>query len=348
MTYMVGIWEICRGKTMLCKKTSVLAIFLLTVVPVAEADLTLMVNDLNVSEWIEVRPDDDIIIAVAGQTNEQKESYSVTCEVGGKLTPLPEPNTLAEKPENNKYLFTFDDKQLVLAIINLIVDEILDYQLNLFKVPEANTVIFGIDSDSIETTESEPQLEQKISTFQTTSSATDGTGMFLTTGAGDCNEVLDPNWYPNLNNDQSVNFEDFAIFGTNWKQSGSGIAGDFDDNGAVDFNDMAILAYYWLANACGPSPEEVFEAFKAALLADDVDKAVSYFAEVSRENYRALLEQLRPYFSQMVSDMGDMIFIKFDSDMAVYDLLREESGNIYGYPVTFDRDEMHQWKIYDF
>jgi hypothetical protein len=33
---------------------------------------------------------------------------------------------------------------------------------------------------------------------------------------------------------------------------------------------------------------------------------------------------------------------------AVYDLLHEESGDTYGYPVTFVRDEMDQWKIIDF
>jgi hypothetical protein len=34
--------------------------------------------------------------------------------------------------------------------------------------------------------------------------------------------------------------------------------------------------------------------------------------------------------------------------MVVYDLLRQEDGQMYGYPVVFVRDEMGQWKIYDF
>lgn len=349
--FRAGTWVIIRGKTMSGKKTSTLAaiiLIILTVVSVAKADLTLTVNDLDASERIEVRPDDDIIIAVAGQTDEQKENYLITCEVGGKLTPLPGPNTLSEEQKENKYLFTFEDEELSLAIINLTVVDILNYQLIFFKVPDANTVIFGIDSDSIETPGPEPQLEQEISTLQITSSATGESGIFLAGGAGDCNEVLDPNWYPNLNNDQSVNFEDFAILGTNWQQSGSGLAGDFDDNKIIDFNDMVILAYHWLANACGPSPEEVFELFKSALLADDVNEAVSYFAEVSAENYRTFLEQLRPYFTQMVNDMGELLFIRFDTDMVIYDILREENGQMYGYPVTFVRDEKGQWKIYDF
>ncbi len=142
-----------------------------------------------------------------------------------------------------------------------------------------------------------------------------------------------------------VNFIDFAIFADNWQKSGSGLAGDFDDSGDVDTNDLATLAFFWLS---GPPPLDVFESFKDALLADDVNEAVSYFAEVSAENYRLLLEQLRPYFTQMVNDMGEMVFIRFDTDMVVYDLLREENGDTYGYPVAFVRDEMGQWKIYDF
>jgi len=141
----------CRGKS-----------FLLTVVlivtSVANAGLVLTVNGLDTSMPIEVKADDDIIIAVAGQTDEQKGSYSVTCEMGGKLEPLPEPNTLAEKPEEGDYLFTFEDEELALAIVSLTVGEVLDYQLILFKIPDANTVIFGIDSDAIEIPEPEPDL----------------------------------------------------------------------------------------------------------------------------------------------------------------------------------------------
>lgn len=155
----------------------------------------------------------------------------------------------------------------------------------------------------------------------------------------------EPNSYPDFNSDKIVNFVDFAIFAGNWQKSGSGLDGDFDNSGTVDTNDLETLAYFWLN---GPHPVNVFESFKSALLADDVNEAVGYFAEVSAENYRPLLEQLGPYFTQMVNDMGEMIFIRFDTDMVVYDLLREESGQMYGYPVAFVRDEMGQWKISDF
>lgn len=174
------------------------------------------------------------------------------------------------------------------------------------------------------------------------------TGDYLFTFGGDSNDVLDPNVYPNLNNDQFVNFKDFAILAPNWRQTAEELDGDFDNNGTVDSYDLAVIAYYWLASTIGPSPEEVFESFKTALLADDLNAALGCFTEIAAENYDPFLEQLRPYFQQMVNDMGELVLISLDNNTAVYDVLREENGDTYGYPVLFVRDEMGQWKIGDF
>jgi hypothetical protein len=155
----------------------------------------------------------------------------------------------------------------------------------------------------------------------------------------------DPDSYPDFNSDDVVNFADFAVFAENWQDTGSGLDGDFDDNGIVDDNDLETFCFFWTN---GPHPLAVFDEFKVALLADDVNDALTCFTEISAEGYEPLLEQLRPYFTQMVNDMGDMVFVRFDSDMAVYDLLREEEGQLYGYPVIFARDEAGQWKISSF
>jgi len=140
------------------KRLSIVLI-LLAMASVTNADMTLTANSSDTSKPIEVEPNDDIIIAVAGQTDEQKEGYSVTCEVGGKLTPLPKPNMLAEQQTADQYLFIFEDKEIVLATVNLTVGGVLDYQLILFKVPDANIIIFGMDSDTIEIPEPEPEPE---------------------------------------------------------------------------------------------------------------------------------------------------------------------------------------------
>lgn len=92
----------------------------------------------------------------------------------------------------------------------------------------------------------------------------------------------------------------------------------------------------------------IFEAFKAALWVDDIDKALSFIVDTSLEWYTDTLTQLRPYFQDMVNDMGQMILISQDEYTTVYDLLREEDGETYGYPVFFARDEYGNWAISDF
>jgi hypothetical protein len=156
--------------------------------------------------------------------------------------------------------------------------------------------------------------------------------------------IPEPN-RPNINNDDRVNFIDFALFANSWLSTGEGLVGDFDDSNSVDCNDLYIISYYWLE---GPPPKTVFEQFKAALSSGDVNTAVSYFTEVSAEKYRIFFEQLSSYLPQMANEMGELIFVRLDTDMAVYDILREESGQICGYPLVFIRDEAGEWKIYDF
>jgi len=44
----------------------------------------------------------------------------------------------------------FEDEESGPATVSLTVGDVLDYQLILFKMPDANTIVFGIDSDEIE------------------------------------------------------------------------------------------------------------------------------------------------------------------------------------------------------
>jgi hypothetical protein len=148
-----------------------------------------------------------------------------------------------------------------------------------------------------------------------------------------------------LDSDGIIAFEDMAKLALNWLSIGAGLSGDFDDSNLVDYNDLSVMADCWLK---GSRPESVFEQFKVALAAGDVNTAVSYFTEISAENHRIFFEQVRPYLQQMVSEMGEIIFIEQHEGITYYDVLREESGQFYAYPVIFVRDEKGQWKIYDF
>lgn len=159
----------------------------------------------------------------------------------------------------------------------------------------------------------------------------------------DCNDVLDPNWYPNLNNDSFVNFKDFAIFAENWLESGVALDGDFDKNETVDFNDLEYLCYYWLANACGPSPEEVFESFKAALAAGNIDESVTYFADFVADDYRAIFNENADELQNMVNNMGTLSLEYRDRDIAVYEISNVASTKFY--PVVFTLADDDTWKI---
>ncbi len=317
------------------------AIFGIAMVSITNEELSLTIEGLDESNPPQIKGKDNLVITIAGQSDTEAQDISVTCDTG-KLKQLKEPD---------KYLFTFTAESDV-STISLNVDKEIVYQLVLFYITETDTVIiFGLDKEALAASQpsSESQLQtqpnQQIANSQNTRpEKIYSAGMSAGQTAG-MEGFPDPNLYPDLDSNDIVNFFDFAIFANNWQKSGSGLDGDFDDSGAVDNNDLATLAFFWLS---GPPPLDVFESFKAALLADDVNEAVSFFAEVSAENYRLFLEQLRPYFTQMVSEMGELVFIRFDTDMAMYDLLREENGDTYGYPVAFVRDEMNQWKIYDF
>jgi hypothetical protein len=326
------------------KKMLISAMVIFYTASFANGELMLLVNGLDASNAIEIEPNATIIISVSG-VNDTNESYTVACEEGCTLEVYQGPNTPSKQ---TGYLLIIEDEIPALPIVSLTVAGKLDYQLAFFIIPDANTVIFGIDSDSLDYVPQPSVQQQEIVVSQAVLSSSSGGEMLYAMGAMDCNEVLDPNFFPNLNNDSFVNFVDFVIFAENWLKSGESLDGDFNGSETVDYYDLKYLSYFWLANTCGPSPQEVFAEFKEALLADDVNEAVSYFVEVSAENYRLLLEQLRPFFTQMANDMGDLVPISSDGVTAVYDLLREEDGDTYGYPVLFIRDGMGRWKIYDF
>ncbi|MFA5239601.1 MAG: hypothetical protein WC476_07850 [Phycisphaerae bacterium] len=147
--------------------------------------------------------------------------------------------------------------------------------------------------------------------------------------------------YPDLAGDANfINFADFAVLADNWLKTGSDLAGDFDDSGLVDYNDLEVLCDFWLE---GPNPEDVFELFKAALAISDVNEAVSYFAYFVADDYRDIFNENIDELENMVNNMGNLSFEYENGDIAVYEI-----SNIAGtkfYPVVFTRADNGKWKI---
>jgi hypothetical protein len=156
---------------------------------------------------------------------------------------------------------------------------------------------------------------------------------------------LDPNLYPNLNGDEIINFTDFALMANNWLLTDDGLAGDFDDSNLVDYNDLSSIANYWLE---GPPPLTVFEKFKAALAAGDVNKALTFISEAPRDKYNHIFQIIEPNLLAYVAGMGDLIFDSEQDGEVKYEMRNQVGSATYLFPVIFIKDEDGSWKIYNF
>ena len=176
----------------------------------------------------------------------------------------------------------------------------------------------------------------------------DGGAAVYTMGAMDCSEVLDPNFYPNLNDDPFVNFADAAILAANWLASGPSLAGDFDGSEQIDFYDLAYLAYFWGASACGPAPEDVFAEFKAALQSGNINEALTFIADSSRDRYAQIFSAIEPNLPDFAAGLGDLTLSSQASIKAVYEMAHQDGEQTYSFPVVFVRDEHGNWEIFNF
>ena len=158
------------------------------------------------------------------------------------------------------------------------------------------------------------------------------------------NSFPEPNSYPDFNSDKIVNFVDFAIFAGNWQKSGSGLKGDFDNSGTVDTNDLETFAYFWLN---GPHPLNAFESFKTVLTAGDVNEALTFVAEISREKYAAIFQIIELNLPDYAAGMGQMIFDRQRNGEVIYEMLHQDGSQTLSFPVFFIRDEDGNWRIFN-
>ncbi len=148
-----------------------------------------------------------------------------------------------------------------------------------------------------------------------------------------------------FNSDGIIGFEDVAKLAQNWLETGEGFAGDFDDSNSVDYNDLYVLAECWLK---GSRPLCVWEAFKQALLAGDVDEALTFIAEVSRDRYAEIFQIIEPNLPDYAAGMGDLILDSQEAGKVKYEMLHQAGSETYLFPVIFIQDEQGNWKIYNF
>jgi len=152
-----------------------------------------------------------------------------------------------------------------------------------------------------------------------------------------------PNSYPDFNGDKIVNFIDFARFAANWQESGSGLDGDFDNSGRVDANDLATFAYFWLN---GPHPVDVLESFKTALAGGDVNEALAFVAEMSRDKYAEIFGIIEARLPDYAAGMGEMTFDRQRAGEVIYEMLHQDGPETLSFPVFFIREQDGKWRIF--
>jgi len=123
------------------------------------------------------------------------------------------------------------------------------YQLILFNIPDEKIVVFGVNCESLnQQVEITPSLETGTSGLM--DSAGESMMESMESQQFEYTSFANPAECPDLDDDNFVNLKDFAIFSGNWLANGSGLAGDFNEDGTVDIDDLAQLTTYWLHEVC--------------------------------------------------------------------------------------------------
>jgi hypothetical protein len=92
-----------------------------------------------------------------------------------------------------------------------------------------------------------------------------------------------------------------------------------------------------------------WEGMKASLMGGDIEKALGYFAGESQEGYQRVFMGLSEQkISSIFSNIIQVKLYSLSDRFAKGGVLRQESGGIYSYPVTFILDENGIWKIMGF
>jgi hypothetical protein len=148
-----------------------------------------------------------------------------------------------------------------------------------------------------------------------------------------------------LDSDGIIAFEDMAKLAQYWLSTGTGLTGDFDDSNSVDYNDLSVMADCWLK---GTRPLSIFEQFKTALAVGDINTALTFIAEVSRDKYAEIFQIIGTRLPDYVASVGELILDSQEEGKNKYEMRHKVGPDTYLFPVIFIKDEDGIWKIYNF
>jgi len=91
-----------------------------------------------------------------------------------------------------------------------------------------------------------------------------------------------------------------------------------------------------------------WEGMRGKLMGGDVEGAVRFFYERTRNRYREQFTALAPVLNEIASDMGEMRMVNATADRAEYEILIDRNGKRYSFHLIFVRDEDGIWRIENF
>lgn len=91
-----------------------------------------------------------------------------------------------------------------------------------------------------------------------------------------------------------------------------------------------------------------WEGMKGALANKDIDKALSYFIENSKDMYRYNFELMKDFLPIMVQDMGNIVILRVEDRLAEYEMRAVQNGIEYAFYIKFIKDFDGLWKVYFF
>ncbi len=360
-------------------KAFLAAILVLATASIAGADLILTLNGNDLSDSPLIQSMGEFIVTVEGTTQIEPNDVSIGA-VGGVLEPVADANNeyyFEFDPNSNEATIS------LVTAIDMVIDGnsipagaaiyepwiFCNREQNIFAAAGIglNDLIWfegesgsepGQESFTSQTAESEKspvvsavdeaafapvQTKQERLLSETAEPATSYSTGILAEQTTAPDVFAEPNSYPDFNGDKIVNFIDFATFAGNWRQSGSDLDGDFDNSGTVDANDLATFAYFWLN---GPHPLDVFESFKTALAVGDVNEALTFVAEISRDKYAEIFSTIETHLFDYAGGMGEMTFDRHRFGEVIYEMLHDDDGLTLSFPVFFIREEDGKWRIF--
>ena len=93
----------------------------------------------------------------------------------------------------------------------------------------------------------------------------------------------------------------------------------------------------------------IWNSMRAALSKGDIELAVSYFCDRTKDGYRHNFKAMSPQMlRRMAKDMGDIQLIKDNGFTIEYDIQITKGGKNFSFYLLFQKDENEKWKIDSF